>query len=133
MTIPQTHTTIALKIEQKVNSFLQLQFVLNENMLLPNDDYVYLCSYTRRNASTLHARGWGPPKGKPTHTPRPSRRLRPPETAPTSNVHRICIQTPFEVYEYRMESLSRLLSNGSSPSPNSFCALWNRQNNPVLI
>ena len=43
--------------------------------MLPNDENVYLCSYIRRNASTLCARGWGPPKGKPTHTSRPSQRL----------------------------------------------------------
>ena len=48
MTTPQTHTTIApnIKIELKVNSFLQLQHILNENMMLHNDENIYICSTT---------------------------------------------------------------------------------------
>ena len=40
--------------------------------------------------------------------------VRPPMTAPTSNVHNFHIRSPFEVHEYLMERFSRPLSNGSS-------------------
>ena len=39
--------------------------------------------------------------------------IRPPEIAPTSNVHNFHIRSPIEVHEYLMESLFRPLSNGS--------------------
>lgn len=112
VTTPQTCTTIApnIKIGLKVNSFLQLQHILNENMMISNDKNMYFWSTTslldQLKQEFKLDRFWNP--------------IRPPDqfgfslTGPTSNVHNFHIRNPFELYEYLLESFSLPLSNGSS-------------------